>query len=267
MTLDVAIATYRPEGIKKVEKMLPAPQDGVRYIVSWQEHQNEEVPEALKIRNDVEVHRTDLKGLSNNRNNALNFCNGDIVLIADDDLEYDPAFAIIIRDSFQKHPDMDLATFKFDYKNPKVYPNYTCELNLPLPKNYYVNSIELAFKKEVIGKIKFWERMGLGNEFLGCGEEELFLYNAIKKGLHCRFIDQKIGNHKGPTTGDKVSPPILHGQGFIISLLYPVSAFMRIPLKAWRLKKQTGVAFLPTFYHLSLGALAPMFKKFKGYRS
>lgn len=254
LTLDVAIATYQPEGIKRVEKMLLPPQEGVRYIVSWQEHHNSEIPDSLNIRSDVEVHRLEVKGLSNNRNNALKFCKGDIVLIADDDVEYTPDFATLLRKRFEENPEMDLATFKFDYKNPKLYPKSACKIGLPLPKNYYVSSIELAFRRKSIGTLRFWGKMGLGNEFLGCGEDELFLYNAIKRGLNCRFTDKKIGTHLSLTTGEIVSPSILRAQGFLIQNMYPFSSILRLPLKAFRIYRRHKLPFIPSLYYLLIGA-------------
>ena len=81
LTLDVAISTYKRDGIRKVEKMLPPPQEGVKYVVSWQEHDDNPIPSELSSRADVEVYRLDKKGLSNNRNNAISHCKGDIILI------------------------------------------------------------------------------------------------------------------------------------------------------------------------------------------
>ena len=253
MTLDVAISTFKPEGLQKVEKMLLPPQEDVRYIISWQLHANAPVPESLKARDDVEIHRFDLKGLSNNRNNCIDHCRGDIILIADDDLEYHPdAFKSIIK-TFEENPEIDLATFKIKFLNPKVYPESDCRLNIPLPKNYYVSSIEIAYRKGSLKDLRFWSELGIGNDLLGCGEEELFLTSAIKRGHEGRFIDKEIALHPQLTTGDKVSDSTFRGQGFIIGVLYPFSSFLRVPLKVYRTWRMQKVSFFKALREMSKG--------------
>lgn len=254
LTLDVTISTYKPDGIKRVEKMLLPPKEGVKYIVSWQEHGNEKIPEALSNRRDVEVYRLDVKGLSNNRNNAIKYCNSDIILIADDDLEYEPDFAEKIIKAFEENDGMDLGIFKVEFSNPKPYPLKNCRLTLPYPKNYFCSSVEIAFRRKSLHGLKFWDKMGLGNDILGCGEDELFLLSAIKRGYDCEFINQTIGRHPAETTGDRVNGQILRGQGYIIRLLYPFTFPIRIGLKAMRMPPQNDIKFLKALFELGKGA-------------
>lgn len=261
MTLDVAISTYKPEGILRVEKILPPTRPQVRYVVSWQEHGNTSVPESLLNRNDVEIHRLDEKGLSRNRNNALQHCKGDIVLIADDDVIFTDDFAQTILNVYEKNPTVDLATFKVDYtSNPKKYPREDCILGLPLPKDYFVASIEMSFRRDRLKEIRFSPALGLGSPKLQAGEDEYFLYQAIKGGLRCYFVNKIIASHPAPTTGNKVTLGILRAQGFIIKIYYPVSFLLRIPLKAYRVAGKKRVSFFKTLYHLVRGAIVPQSK-------
>ena len=257
LTLDVAISTYKPEGIKRVEQMLQtlSPREGVRYIVSWQQHEDKEVPETIQLREDVEVIRLDQKGLSNNRNNAINFASADIVLIADDDLEYDKDFVDKVLGAFEKDDDLDFALFKIRFKNEKEYPIEDCDLKIPFPKNYYVTSMEIAFRRKKSGDLRFYPEMGLGAELMHCGEEELFVFSAIKRGHKVKFFNREIASHPSETTGEKVSDSILRAQGFIISLMYPFSFFLRLPLKAWRLKKHKNTPFFSALCNLASGAV------------
>ena len=263
LSLDVSISTYKPEGILRVEKMLaPLTQrEGVRYIVSWQEHENTPVPESLLQRKDTEIFRFEGRGLSNNRNNALDHCKGDIILIADDDLQYYPDFAEKIIDSFESNPLIDLATFKVDYENPKKYPVQDCTLNLPFPKNYFGSSVEISFRREKFKTLRFWGKMGLGNPDLSCGEDELFLISAIKRNFNCRFNNKTIAKHPQSTTGDCVAEGVLRGQGYIICLIYPWSSFLRIPIKAFRVSKNKNSKFLNNLKHLLEGAIKSIKKK------
>lgn len=255
MTLDVAVSTNKKDGILRVEEMLkPLPvQSNVKYIVSWQDSQGLSIPEYLETRKDVEIYRLDVKGLSNNRNNAIAHCKGDIILIADDDLEYFPDFAKTVRSEFEKNPCLDLAIFKVDFLNKKTYPAKECNLSLPFPKNYFVTSMEIAFRRERVKDLRFWPEMGLGAPKMHCGEEELFVVSAIKRKLNCQFFPTFICRHPKPTTGDNISPEILRAQGFIISIIYPFSGILRIPLKAFRLKKSRKGSFFVSTKHLFQG--------------
>ena len=263
LSLDVAISTYRPEGIQRVEKMLrPLPeQEGVKYVVSWQEHNNSDIPDYLAQRPDVEIYRLDKKGLSNNRNNAIENCKADIVLIADDDLELQKDFADKILTTFEEDPNIDMALFKINFGIPKNYPPRDCLINLPLPKNYYINSIEMAFKKESFKNLRFNPDLGLGAPEMHCGEEELFVLSAIKKGLKIQFSNKIIASHPDPTTGNKITKEILRGQGYVIKSYHPYSWILRLPLKALRIKKGEKEKFFYSLFYLVQGALKP--KKFQ----
>lgn len=263
LTLDVAIATYQPEGIKRVEKMLSGfpPRKDVKYIVSWQEYGQGEVLPSLQKREDVEIHFLDQKGLSNNRNNALSHCKGDIILIADDDLVYEKDFADIIINTFETDPKLDFATFKFDYKVLKHYPSKDCSLTVPFPKNYYGSNVEFAFKREKIGSHKYWSGIGPGTNKLTTGEDEIFLIEAIRKGLNCRFFNKKLGSHPTLTTGDRYSPGISRGHGYIITTIYPMSWIIRIPLKAWRNYRSGKSSFFSSLFYLTQGALTKITEK------
>lgn len=254
LTLDVAISTHKAEGIKKVESMLPPALPNVRYIVSWQEHFNEIIPQKLLSRDDVEIHRFEGKGLSNNRNNALNYCKGDIVLIGDDDLHYKPDFSEKILSAFGDDETLDLALFKVDFEGGKTYPESDCILRIPYPGKYFVSSVEISFRRDRIGLLRFYPQLGLGAPEMEAGEDEFFVLAAIKRGLKCKFINRIIGQHIGESTGSRVDMSCLRGQGFVIRSMYPWSFIFRLTLKSLRMSKQKGVKFLNVLHHLNRGA-------------
>ena len=254
LTLDIAISTYKPEGIKRVENMLLSPQPGVRYIISWQEHKNTAIPDNLHKRDDVEIYRLDVKGLSNNRNNAIEHCSADIILIADDDLQYETDAFIKIIKTFESLPQLDLALFKADYSRKKNYPEHSCRIKLPFPKNYYVSSIEIAFRRSSLKDLRFWSQLGLGNDLLGCGEDEFFVISAVNRKLDCRFINETICSHPGETTGGKLEDSVLRGAGFITRVIYPKGYILRLPLKAYRSAKSTNGNYFRILRELFRGA-------------
>lgn len=264
LTIDIAIATWK-DRINMVEKMLLPPVEGVRYIISWQEHEERPLPEGIVRRlsrecggygGDVEIYRLGQKGLSRNRNNAIDHCRGDIVVMSDDDLVYTREGIEGVRRSFDENQDMDLAVFRVEFPVAKPYPAADCRLGLPFPKGYWVSMAEVAFRRERIGDLRCHPELGLGAEYFQSGEDEMFVISAIKRGLRCRFVDRLLCSHPALSTGNKVTPGILRGQGVVIGMIYPWSGIIRIPLKAWRLSRSGKTGFFSTIKHLTKGLLS-----------
>lgn len=253
--MDVAIATWQPEGIRRVEAMNLPHVSGVRYVVSWQlPGPDPVIPESLAHRDDVYVCFTDKPGLGANRVNACASCDAEIILIADDDLIYPPDRLQAVIDSFDRNPDVDLATFQYRGAS-KSYPVTECSLSFPFPKGYHAASIEIAFRHKVLDQINFDSRFGIGAPLFQSGEDSKFLHDVIRAGFHCRFFPITICTHDHPTTGDKPMPKgVALAEGKLIRLQYPASWILRVPLKAWRNKKKGGT-FFPTLYYLFRGAL------------
>lgn len=241
MTLGVSICTHGERGLLRVAEMLLPPQEDVHYYIAWQDYNEASVPDSIRLRHDVEVYKHKQKGLSRNRNVSIDINRSDIVLISDDDLIFRPDFAKTVIEPFKSDETLDLATFKADFLRKKKYPSRDCKLRKRLPKGYYVTSFEIAFRRNRIGSIRFNPDLGLGAPEMHCGEEEIFLHDAIKKGLNCRFINKTISRHPGETTGDRVSPEILRGHGYVIAALYPKGWKLRIILKAWRMRKKSNI--------------------------
>lgn len=257
LTLDLALVTHRPEGILRVAEMNLPIVDGVRYVVSWQNHGNAPIPSSL-LRPDIDIHRFDQTGQSLNRNNALDHCSADIILNADDDLIYEPgAFKAIIK-TFEDNPDVDVATFKTQCPKGPIYPDHSCTLGIPLPKGYWVATFDIAFRRRSVGNLCFHPEFGLGSERFHGAEDELFLLAAIRRGLNCRFFPITICEHPGLSTGTNttMSSEYLRASGCYITLAYPRSFAPRIVLKAWRVSRQGQSGLFQALRYLASGAVA-----------
>jgi len=235
LSLDIAVATFGEEGIARVGRMLQPPRADVRYVVSWQQHEGITVPEIL-LRDDVDVLRVDGIGVSDNRNNAISHCRADLIHFADDDIEYLPDSFDRIISAFQDNPSADIALFKAIYPYRKKYPENSCDISLPFPKDYYASSIEIACRRQTAGRLRFNPLLGLGAPVLTSGDDEFFIISAIRRGFHCRFINTTICRHPHFSTGNgrAVTDGVLRSSGCIISIIYPFSYIIRLPLKAWR---------------------------------
>lgn len=258
MTLDIAIITYKPEGIRRLADSNLPEIESVRYVVSWQNHQNAPIPDSL-IRKDIDIYRFDGTGLSANRNNALEKCNADIILISDDDLTYIPKGIEAIINTYQNNPDLDFASFICVHDSDRIMPLKATRLDIPLPKGYSICSCDMSFRKESIlqSGIKFHPLLGLNSPEMHSGEDDFFLLCAIKKGLNCKFFPIEICIHPHESTGtkSKMTAANVRGSGCIIALTYPYSWMPRVLLKAWRLYRRGQFGFFKGIKTLMEGVM------------
>lgn len=259
MTLEVLVCTI-DNGIDNIKNLLLTPIEGVSYLISWQHsHANENyiIPQEL-IRNDVKITHLQGRGLSHNRNNAIRHATGDICLIADDDCTYQPGHFTSVIKTFSNNNTLDLATFKcLNNYEQKDYPEYSFFLN-KYPKGYFTSSVEIAFRRSSVqGKLWFNELFGLGAPVLQSGEENIFILDALKAGMDCRFFPIVIVEHNHPTTASTRAgnPGVIMAEGAYISRAYTRTALPRLILKAIRLNKQNGLGLIKNLSHIFNGVL------------
>lgn len=255
LTLDLALITHTPQGIQRIVDMNLPVVDGVRYIVSWQNHGNAPIPASL-MRDDIEIYRFSQPGLSLNRNNSLDHCSADIVLIADDDIIYTADELKSVIHTFTANPDVDLATFKADMPAAPAFPSESCVLQEPLPKGYWVASFYIAFRRQAIGNLRFHPELGLGSPRLHGAEDELFLLSAIRRKLRCRYFPIVICTHPNLSTGTKATFTAgnLRAAGCYITIAYPTTFPVRLLLKAWRISRNRQSGFFRALRYLFSGA-------------
>lgn len=197
MTLDILICSLN-KGIVRVQDVLLETMDGVRYIVSYQytdERYLDLIPKSLSTRSDVSVYKYKGQGLSANRNLALDKATADIIMYADDDAHLLPETPHIVTQHFQDNPELDVAFFCATTYTGKPLKNYPGEefAVLEMPTEYSISALEMACRRsKVQGKIRFDERFGLGTKFLTCGEEEVWVKDAIHAKLNMRYFPEKI---------------------------------------------------------------------------
>ncbi|MBE6309964.1 MAG: glycosyltransferase family 2 protein [Bacteroidales bacterium] len=257
MTLELLVCTI-DNGIHNIKNLILAPIEGVSYLISWQHSEHftpYEIPNELK-RNDIKIITLQGRGLSRNRNNALRNASGDICLIADDDCTYRPEYFNDILHTFQDNPAIDVATFKIKHcSEGKTYSSHSFNLK-KFDKGYYVSSIEIAFRRNSVqGKFWFNELFGLGAPVLQSGEDNIFILDAVKSGLNCRFFPIIIVEHNHPTTASTrtSNPGVIMAEGAYISIAYPITATIRLILKAHRLNKANRLGFFLNLRHLIAG--------------
>ncbi len=258
--LSVLIATYRPEGITRVAAMDLPRTEGVEYVVSWQEHENAPVPDAVASRPDIKVHRFDLRGVSLNRNNAISHAGAPLLLMSDDDLRYTSAQLTAVIKAFAEHPEVDYASFMYDGTAGKTYPDAETDISTP-PRWFYQTCFEIAVRKSPrTARLLFNPCFGPGAPYFTCGEDEIFYLTARRMGLNCRFFPITVTAHPHPSTGQRAisHPGILRTNGALIALNHPHTFWARIPVNAWRISRRGRAPLISSLAYMYAGAFTAL---------
>lgn len=210
MKLEVLICTIN-EHICEVPQIFLAPREDVSYVVSMQytdEFYLEMIPDEIYNRSDVRLLTLEGKGLCRNRNNALRAAKGDVVLIADDDVRYCDEYFDNILKVFAENKEVDIAQFKIKSPYYESIPNRYPSISYTYPnvaRGLYVSSIEMALRLSTVqGKVWFDERFGLGSPHFNCGEESIFVHNAVQAGLTVTYFPIYAVEHDAAGTGSNI---------------------------------------------------------------
>lgn len=221
--LEVLICTFGEEGIARVQQCRHPRVEGVRYLVSWQLPEgNAAIPEELRRRDDFKilVHRD--RGLSRNRNHAMEAAAAPLLLTADDDVEYTATSLAMVITEFEAHPECDILCFAHDSEEEPVksYPEF--DLRHP-SRGWYLTSFELAMRLRVARQVRFDERFGIGASF-PAGEEDVLLHTMLRSGIRGRYLPHKVCMHRGLTTcfrlGTAQGAEI---KGAVFTILHPLA--------------------------------------------
>jgi len=232
MELEVQISTFGKAGLHRVAKMKLPEIDGVKYLVSLQNPDGDviDVPQALE-RGDIKILEHADRGLSVNRNYGIENGNCNVILIADDDLDYTSEGLNFVKSVFENNPTLDFATFRHEGDDGKKFPDHEFEIKRKLPKDYYLTSFELAIRRSSLpDDLRFSPMLGIGSPLFSVGEENVFMYRMVMNGLRGRFFPYTIAVHRGQTSGVRLaSITVLQGQGAWLWIRYGwIEGFLRV---------------------------------------
>lgn len=228
--LEVLVSTYGSDGIFRIASGGYPVVDGVAYLVGWQGDGNTAIPESLRDRDDIRIIRMQGKGLSRSRNELLDEAAAPLLLFADDDLEYNVASLRRLINESDAHPETDLFLMRHESAFGKIYPAVQCNLS-GMPRGWYPSSIEIAVRRERLPKdVRFDTDFGVGSGKFICGEEELWLHDALKSGMNGIFLPIEICRHDGETTGTRNAAirERIMAKGAVIKRLHPFSWPLRM---------------------------------------
>ncbi len=194
--VEILLCTTRPR-LPGVRRVLLPPMPGVAWVVCCQGARGPMAAPAFLRRPDVRFFALRGTGLARNRNAALSVALGQALLICDDDETLVPDTVRGIPSDFLRHPEWDIVQYRVRGMG-KRYPSA------------WLTSVELAMRAAVARETRFDERFGLGSPCLACGEEEVFVADALARGFSLGHSRQTICRVQGPGTGTRfLSDPLV----------------------------------------------------------
>lgn len=194
MNLEVLVSTMNQNDFSLVEKMNI--KNKALIINQGKKQCNNQI---IKNGNKIRIITYNEKGLSKSRNRAIENMEADIGLFADDDIIYCDDYYEKIVKAHKKYEDADIIAFRVIRGDELRKKNFRHKLHW---ENYLtclkISSVEISFKLRSIRKkkLKFNEYFGAGSDEFLMGEENIFLYNALDKGLNILYLPEKIGKLK-----------------------------------------------------------------------
>lgn len=232
MRLQILICTLGYDGIMRFCQSSHPRIPGVEYLIAWQQPDNEiSVPKQL-LRDDIKIIISATRGLSRNRNIAINAASAPICLLGDDDIDYTEDGLRNITEAFDSIPELDVATFMHSgiSAKSKHYPKEITDLS-SLHRGYWPTSFEIAFRLESVkSRFRFNENMGIGTHPLICGEEDVLFADFRDAGLKMRFFPRIICSHDHPSTASRLknSKESLMAKGAVFLRVYGLMAYPHI---------------------------------------
>lgn len=144
---------------------------------------------------NVKFISTTERGLSRSRNMAVSNSNGDICILCDNDVEYVNDYEEIILNQFRNNPEYDIIIFFIDRKVNNSKPYFNKPKKMGYISTLRVFSPEIAFRRKSLkdNNIKFKTDFGAGAPYC-MGEENIFLYDCLKKGLKILYVPIQIAS-------------------------------------------------------------------------
>lgn len=259
--MQVLVSTYGSEGIRRLAQSAYPAVEGVEYLVSWQLPDSAcDVPLELAERTDMKIYKTSSRGLSRNRNEALDHATAPVCVIADDDLRYDAEALRGLMQYHRDYPETDIVCFHITVEGRPTLSWSPQGFDLRrMPRGYYFTSCEISFKREAVAAsgVRFSELMGVGAPMLPMGEEELFMRSLLRKGLRGVCLPLTVCDHPGTTTGDRIlrDPGYLMVRGALLRFRHPRIWRLTLPYDAIFSARYTGHGFFDSWRLLRRGAL------------
>lgn len=180
------------------------------------------------------------RGVGLNRNNALMRAQADIVMFADDDMEFVPEYEKIVTKAFEEIPQADIIIFDL------IYPNRDRKPITKIRRLHAGNCMRFGAAR-ISAKLSSLRMKGLsfnlcfgGGAQYSSGEDSLFLMDCIRKGLKVYSYPAVIARLKDrPSTWfNGYTDKYFADKGVLAAQLYSKMAPIYAAAHCWKQRKR-----------------------------
>ncbi len=239
--IEVLVSTIGADGLQRLAASVLPQVPGVRYTIGCQQG-NDDVRTLMSLgdslfggRNDMSLRILPGHGLSRSRNMLLDAAVGDILIFADDDIDFNAEAFNRLRDFFRMNPEADIIKTRLQLSGRLMGGPKSRRLSTHSLRGVYAPSCSLLVRRQSLGGLHFCEKLGLGTN-LPAGEDDVFMCQAIRSGLVGFYTPIQLVVHKGLSTNEKKqTAAVLRARGLVLSYVNPRTWRLRAALLAHRL--------------------------------
>ena len=207
-------------------------------------------------------------GVGLNRNMAMNLAEGDICILADDDMAYNDGYVEIVREAFEKTPSADIIIFNIETLGEGAARRQNTKIKRVRNFNFMnYGAARVAFRRDAVLRKNIWfSHLFGGGAMYSSGEDTLFLRESLKKGLKIYTYPKSIGtvDQKISTWFTGYNEKYFFDKGALMEALFPGLRYLLNCLYfPARFAKKTQMSFGEIKKQMMRGSSA--FKKGTGY--
>jgi glycosyltransferase involved in cell wall biosynthesis len=226
MKLQVLVAAMGQKDLSLAEQM------NIRCdaVIANQDDRDETV-DAVTPYGTVRMITTATRGVGRNRNLALAAADGDILLMADDDMVYDDAMPAQVMTAFAENPQADVLLFGIDvFKDGALVQRRQESLHrVHIWNAMRYGTVRIAARRSALSAagITFHEAFGGGCPF-SAGEDSLFLKSCLDAGLKVFSHPYVLGTCRKDTSTWFVgyNEKYFYDKGVLVRHLFPHTAYL-----------------------------------------
>lgn len=206
--------------------------------------------------NSVRLVTTAFRGVGKNRNLALSYSSGDILLFADDDMKYVDGYGDIVEKAFNELPSADIIVF-----NVQEFGREQVKNNEAIKRVKWCNFSRYGTYRTAI-RTSSLKRAGLcfselfgGGCIYGSGEDTVFLSDAIRAGLKIFTYPKVIAeiDQSNSTWFKGYNAKFMFDKGALIKTAYPRIGFLMKYYFAYKFSKESELSFFECLRYMKKG--------------
>lgn len=183
------------------------------------------------------------RGVGLSRNTALMRATADIVLFADDDVQYLDGYPQMIMSAFENNPKADILLVDLKAVGAISHhdkPYTSCRINWYNSMHYGAVHFVCKREKLFIKGLSYNLLFGGGARY-GCGEDSIFLAGALKAGLKVWTVPGYIGTvtHGDSTWFQGYTDKYFYDKGVLMGNIFGVMAYPLVFALLLKNKSQT----------------------------